>query len=49
MVNEDELDLPQYFAGYWTKFIDWIIHVAPIGRFIMNVELLRMWKQADFT
>jgi hypothetical protein len=39
MVIEEELDLPQYFAGYLTEFVDWIIYVAPSGRFILNVEL----------
>ena len=38
MASEDELDLPQYFAGYLTKFVEWIIYVAPSGRFIFNVE-----------
>lgn len=38
MVSEDELDLHQYFAGYLTKFVEWIIYVAPSGRFILNVE-----------
>jgi hypothetical protein len=38
MMSDDELDLAQYFAGYLTNFVDWIIYVAPSGRFILNLE-----------